>query len=376
MLRPAIASVGDAARLVQTAGTYVGDVVRERARRSSGPRFAAHRAEGSALKLAQGEKPLVSVVVSVRGNANALHGLLTALAQQSLVGSRSAGLEVVVVDNSRRGQRERRRVVARSWPFPVRVFHEPRPGLSRGRNRGIRAARGRYVVLTDADIRPRPGWLQALVTAAGQHEAAVVGGRAVTSYPGGTALTMGWVAARPLAECHGPLEWPEKLSDYGWPYWIVGANVLVDRRAFARLGLLRTDLGRRGRLPLDCEDLEFADRARQADLRVVIEPKAVVDHPVGRAQTRPGWFILQGACHGICVARMRTTVHVPAPALRAGVSDIVDVLALFAAAWAFLDDVQLVVALRDAARICTYHLERVRLVLTGRTLLPLSSTDP
>ncbi|MWA02736.1 glycosyltransferase [Actinomadura sp. LD22] len=376
MLRPAIASVGDAARLVHTAGTYVGDVVRERAQRSSGPPLAARRAEGSALECAQGEKPLVSVVVSVRGNANALQGLLAALAQQSFVGSRPAGLEVVIVDNSRRGQCEGGAVAARSWPFPVRVFHEPRPGLSRGRNRGIQAARGRYVVLTDADIRPRPGWLQALVAAVGQHDAAVVGGRAVTSYPDGTALTMGWVAARPLAECHGPLDWPEKLSDYGWPYWIVGANILVDRRAFARLGLLRTDLGRRGRLPLDCEDLEFADRVRQAGLRVVIEPKAVVDHAVGRAQTRPRWFILQGACHGLSVARMRTTVRVPAPAIRAGFSDIVDVLALLAAAWAFLDDVQLVVALRDAVRICTYHLERVRLVLTGRTLLPLSSTNP
>ncbi|MDL4813075.1 glycosyltransferase family 2 protein [Actinomadura opuntiae] len=325
---------------------------------------------------ARGEKPLVSVVVSVRGNANALHGLLTALALQSFVGRVSAGLEVVVVNNSRRRRCDVRAVVAGSWPFPVRVFHEPRPGLSRGRNRGIRAARGRYMVLTDADIRPRTGWLQALVAAAGQHDAAVVGGRAVTSYPDGTALTMGWVAARPLAECHGPLEWPERASDYGWPYWIVGANILIDRRAFVRLGLLRTDLGRRGRLPLDCEDLEFADRASQAGLRVMIEPKAVVDHPVGRAQTRPGWFLLQGACHGICVARMRTTVRVPAPAVRAGFSDIVDVLALLAAAWAFLDDVQFVVALRDAARIFTYHLERVRLVFVGRTLLPLSSTDP
>lgn len=376
MLWPAITSVGDAARLVHTAGKYVGDVLRKRAQRSFSRPLAAHRAEGSVPELADGEKPLVSVVVSVRGNANALQGLLTALAQQSFVGSRSAGLEVVVVDNSQRGHCEGPALAARSWPFPVRVFHEPRPGLSRGRNRGIQASRGRYVVLTDADIRPRPGWLQALVAAAGQHDAAVVGGRTVTSYPEGTALTMGWVAARPLAECHGPLDWPEKPSDYGWPYWIVGANLLVNRHVFAQLGLLRTDLGRRGRLPPDCEDLEFADRVWQAGLRVVIEPKAVVDHPVGRAQTRPGWFVLQGACHGLCVARMRTTVRVPAPAIRAGFSDIVDVLALLAAAWAFLDDVQLVVALRDAARICTYHLERVRLVLTSRTLLPLSSTDP
>lgn len=311
--------------------------------------------------------PLVSVVVSARGNGHRLPGLLAALAEQIPAG----GLEAVVVDNDPPGRRVVADAVGRGmWPFPVRTLREVRPGASRGRNAGIGAARGRYVALTDPDIRPRPGWLQALLSAAADRGAALVGGKVVTHYPEGMAIALGWPTARPLAECHGPLDWPDEQVAYGWPYWIVTANMLVDRLVVPRLGLLRTDLGRRGRLPLDCEDLEFADRAVQAGLRVLIEPRAVVDHPVGFSQTRPGWFLAQGIGHGVCVARMRTTVGVPAGALRAGTAEVKDAAGGLIGGWGFLDGALATVALRDLARIAAYHLERARLVLAGRTLLP------
>lgn len=311
--------------------------------------------------------PLVSVVVPARGNGHRLPELLAALAEQIPAG----GLEAVVVDNDPPGRRIVSGAVGREmWPFPVRTLREVRPGASRARNTGIGAARGRYVALIDPDIRPRPGWLEALLSAAVDRDAALVGGRVVTHYPEGMAIALDWPTSQPLAECHGPLNWPAEQVAYGWPYWIVTANMLVDRLVLPRLGLLRTDLGRRGRLPLDCEDLEFADRAVQAGLRVLIEPRAVVDHPVGFAQTRPGWFLAQGIGHGVCVARMRTTVRVPAGALRASTADLKDVVDGLIGGWGFLDSALVTVALRDLARIAAYHTERARLVLAGRTLLP------
>ncbi len=225
-------------------------------------------------------------------------------------------------------------------------------------------------MLTDPDIRPREGWLEALMAAAIDEGAAVVGGKVLTYYPEGTAIPLEWPITRPLAECHGPLDWPSARTSYGWPYWIVTANMLIDRLALPTLGLLRTDLGRRGKLPLDCEDLEYADRALQAGLRVVIEPEAVVDHPVGFPQTRFAWFLTQGIGHGICVARMRTSVAVPAAALRARAADLCEAADGLIRAWGFLDSAQATASLRDIARIAAYHAERTRLLLTGRTLLP------
>lgn len=318
------------------------------------------------------ETALVSVVVSVRGNAPAVRALLDALAGQGLT-----DLEVVLVDNGPRGRHRVGSVIRGDvWPFPVRVLRERRAGASRGRNRGMRAARGRYIVVTDPDIVPRPGWLAALVSAAAEEDAALVGGRVVTSYPAGTAIAMDGMTSRPLAECHGPVDWPTKRIDYGWPYWLVTANLLIDRRVLPTLGLLRTDLGRRGRLPLDCEDLEFADRAVQAGLRVVIEPAAVVDHPVGYDRTRLSWFVAQGVGHGICVARMRTSVAVQAAALRVGGTDVLCALDSLACAWGFLDRAALAVGLRELVRIAAYHIERLRLLCAGRRLLPPLPPSP
>lgn len=319
--------------------------------------------------------PLVSVVVSARGNGQSVRVLLARLAEQTLPPER---IEAVIVDNDplRRRGAVRTAVESGSWPFPVRVLHEPRPGASGGRNRGIRAARGRFVALTDPDITPRPGWLEALVSAAVAEGAAVVGGKVVTFYPDGMAVSMTWPTARPLAECHGPLDWPAQRAGYRWPYWVVAANMLLDRAALGELGLLRTDLGRRGRLPLDCEDLELADRAIQAGLRVVIEPAAIVDHPVGVARTRIGWFLAQGIGHGVCVARMRTTVGVPAAAIRAGAGDVADAFGSLIAGWGFWDSAAAVCGVRDLVRVAAYHGECARLLLIGRTLLRPAEPSP
>ncbi|WP_214106411.1 glycosyltransferase family 2 protein [Acrocarpospora catenulata] len=310
--------------------------------------------------------PLVSVVVSARGNGSAVRSLLQSLTMQTLT-----DFDVIIVDNDARRDRTISSLVAAgNWPFAVRALREARAGVSRGRNRGMRAARGHYIAITDPDITPRPTWLQALVSAAIEEKAAIVGGRVITSYPDGMAIAMDGPTSRPLAECHGPVDWPPGRTGYGWPYWIVTANLLIDRQVLPGLGLLRADLGRRGRLPLDCEDLEFADRAVQAGLRVVIEPGAVVDHPVGYARTRLGWFLAQGIGHGVCVARMHTSVAVPAPALRADRADMLDALAALVGAWGFWDRALLAVGLRDLARIAAYHLERRRLACMGHTLLP------
>ena len=69
-----------------------------------------------------GAAPLVSVVVSARGNASSLEGLLAALAVQSLA---PADMEVVVVDNDPPAAGEPRpaappvkviRFVTQRWP--------------------------------------------------------------------------------------------------------------------------------------------------------------------------------------------------------------------------------------------------------------------
>ena len=169
--------------------------------------------------------PLVSVVVSVRGNASSLPALLTALADQ---GFGPEEMEAVIVDNDPPGppRPAAQAVAAGEWPFPVRVLAEPRPGLSAGRNRGICAARGDFVAITDPDIVPSAGWLHTLLAAAGEEGAFAVGGQTMVEYTEGQTFSL----PRNLAECHGPVEWPTSRIPALWPYWVTGCNLLFERR--------------------------------------------------------------------------------------------------------------------------------------------------
>lgn len=305
-------------------------------------------------------QPLVSLVTSVRGNGLRVRSLLASLAEQRFPLER---LEVVLVDNDPPWRHGAVELAARGVrPFPVRVVREPRAGLSRGRNRGILAARGRFVALTDPDVTPAPYWLTLLVDAAEEEGAAVVGGRTDTVYPGGTVVPLHVSSAPPLLECHGPPEWPQARTGYGWPYWITTANMLIDRAAALRVGPFRTDLGRHGRLPLDCEDLEWVDRAVQRGLTAVIEPAAVVTHPIGRRETTARWFLTQGLCHGVCVARMHSSVRVHPAAIQADRQAMALAFEALVMGWGFLDRASAVRGARDLIRIGAYRTERLRLL--------------
>src|SRR5262245_45326003 len=64
-------------------------------------------------------------------------------------------LEVLLVDNTREG-RLKEMVAARGGG--LRWVHEPTPGVSQARNRGVREARGTFIAFLDDDEVAQPGW--------------------------------------------------------------------------------------------------------------------------------------------------------------------------------------------------------------------------
>lgn len=323
------------------------------------------------MPMAQPDTPLVSVVVSARGNTANVRSLLDALAAQTLP---CGQMEAVVVDNDPPGPVRPIADAVRDgdWLFTVRVLYEPTPGLSAGRNRGICAARGTYVAITDPDITPEPDWLQTLVTAIEEENVFAVGGRTHVTYPGGQITAL----SKALRECHGAVDWPKGRELAVWPYWVTGCNLLFHRQTALDIGLFRTDLGRRGRWMGDCEDLEFIDRARQTGHQTLIEPAAVASHPVYRPETTLKYFVRQGAGHGACVARMHLSVIVEPAAIQADRAAAHTAVVNLAAGWTFLDRARAVEGARDLARIGAYHLERGRLRLLGRRPIALRQHTP
>jgi GT2 family glycosyltransferase len=223
---------------------------------------------------------LVSVVVCTRDRPEAL-----ASALPSIQALRHRNFEVVVVDNAptsgataevvtRLAGRDRR----------VRYVVEPRPGLSRARNRGVREARGAVVAFTDDDAVVDPSWLDAVATAFGSDgRIGCVTGPVPALDLGGDAQQqferrVSWSgAAEPVVfdlrtpPAGAPL-FPYAAGQFG-----TGANMAFRRDALETAGPFDEALGA-GSRARGGEDLDMFVRVLRAGWAIAYEPAAVVRH--------------------------------------------------------------------------------------------------
>jgi glycosyltransferase involved in cell wall biosynthesis len=116
----------------------------------------------------------VSIVIPTCRRPHLLPDLVTRCFEQR--DAAAVGLEVIVVDNC--PQRSAEPVIdGLVGRFPGLCYlHEPCPGVSYARNRGVNAARGRWVALIDDDEYPLETWLAALLQTQRRFDADVVFG--------------------------------------------------------------------------------------------------------------------------------------------------------------------------------------------------------
>ncbi len=212
--------------------------------------------EGSNLTL-----PLVSVIIPVFNGAEDLPELLAALERQSYPVER---LEVLVVDNQSTDD-SREQVVAHSrLHSQFRLLRETAIQSSyAARNTGIRAAQGEILAFTDADCRPEPGWLAALIAPFQDPAVGLVAGEIV-------ALPSDGLLER-YAEQQQVLSQKHTLAHTNGPYGQT-ANLAVRRTVLAEGGLFRPYLTTGGDADL-CWRLQSGGRW---SLRFA--PEAVVRH--------------------------------------------------------------------------------------------------
>jgi glycosyltransferase involved in cell wall biosynthesis len=120
--------------------------------------------------------PEISVVIPAFERISALEGCLHALAAQTLPPSK---FEVIVCDDgSRLPLRDAlaSTLAAVADRLHVRVIRQGNRGPAAARNRGARAAIGRYLAFTDDDCRPEPEWLERLLRHFAKRPEALVGG--------------------------------------------------------------------------------------------------------------------------------------------------------------------------------------------------------
>jgi len=205
-----------------------------------------------------------------------LDDLPTCLAQIAALDPAPA--ETIIVDNALDGTA---RSLVTAYPA-LRYVHEPRPGLSRARNAGIRAAQGSLIAFTDDDAWPAQGWIGELARAFADHDVAAVTGLVAPSELETEAQQLFQFMLGGFGRVYEPTVFDHDFylagRPHGVPVWRIGAgaNMAFRREAFEEVGLFDERLGAGAS---GCsEDSELWYRLLAAGARILYEPRAIVHH--------------------------------------------------------------------------------------------------
>ena len=206
--------------------------------------------------------PRVSVVVPIYNGEADLLELINCLLSQTYPKDR---VEYLLVDNN---SSDRTLTIlktsAENCPITIYPLSENQIQSSySARNTGIRAATGEIIVFTDADCRPQPQWLNALIQPFVNKEVVIVAGE-ILALPGTTLLEQHADRQETLSQKH-------TLNHSFRPYGQT-ANLAIRRIALEKAGLFRPYLTTGG-------DADICWRILTQNIgRLEFAPNAIVEH--------------------------------------------------------------------------------------------------
>ncbi len=229
--------------------------------------FEAFLASGQPLVLPRAEKPLVSIVLILWNQAELSYACLKALAAETAI-----PIEVVIADNASSDRTDE--LLARTEGATLQR-NDSNLGFLLAVNKAVQAATGEHVLLLNNDAVMRPGALRAaLETLTGADDIGAVGGRIILL--NGRLQEAGsiiWQDGSCLGYGRNLLpESPEVMFRRDVDY-CSGAFLLFRRALFAEMGGFDERYA-----PAYYEETDFCLRLWQRGLRVVYEPRAVLDH--------------------------------------------------------------------------------------------------
>ena len=215
-------------------------------------------------------EPEVSVIMPVRNEAASLDATLASVCSQAT----DASIEVIVVDDH---STDSSRSIIERWAARdgrVRLVSSPRRGISQALNRGLEAARGRYLFRVDGHSIIPPDYVQALLDHIRSDACEGAGGRkrAVGQGPFG----------RAVAATHG-----SRFGIGDSKYHHSQRQELVDHIPFgAYVKELAHAIGGWDEKLKTNEDYDFDFRYQQAGGRLLLDPAIVVDWRVRETPDR------------------------------------------------------------------------------------------
>ncbi|MBK8979171.1 MAG: glycosyltransferase [Planctomycetes bacterium] len=196
--------------------------------------------------------------------------------------------EVLLVDNgSAPANAALLRALCEEHAPACRLVVEPERGLSIARNRGIREARGEFLVFVDDDAIAAPDLLARYVEEfARVPDLGLCGGRVRLHY---LSPPPPWLdsALVPYLSAFEQGDEPKDLAPIDAPR---GCNMAFRATVFERIPPFSDRFGRKGRSLLSGEEIEVAYRVAAAGWRIRYLPGASIDHLVDPVRFAPAWF--------------------------------------------------------------------------------------
>ena len=254
----------------------------------------------------------VSVLICTYNRARMLRETLLALRAIDL--PPDCAVQVIVVDNN---STDNTALVieeaVRDSPVPVIGLTETQQGKSFALNRGLAAATGDVIALTDDDVLPSREWLTHIVRHFRERKVTFIFGKVLPRW--------GHVPPPELLTTRAQDIWgPLAIVDYGdvpTPYLPgntgqrlpIGANLAFARSALLAIGGWRTDLGKVNNTLISGEDHEIFVRLRRHGLYAgFYDPAASVRHyvPASRLTRRyfRQWFYWHGKTNALMLAEL------------------------------------------------------------------------
>jgi hypothetical protein len=195
--------------------------------------------------------------------------------------TKTVSYEIVVVEN---GSSDGTPDWLRAQPDIRPIFNETNRGVAPARNQGLQAARGRYLLILDADALVEPGATDTLVACMDARPDAGLGAPKLTDADGNLQLTCRlYPTAFSKIYRRLPFRFAKKrLAEEfleGWPHdsereadYVIGACQIFRREAFEEAGPLDE------RIFYGPEDIDYCIRMWRAGWKVVYFPQAAVRH--------------------------------------------------------------------------------------------------
>ncbi|MFQ6538969.1 MULTISPECIES: glycosyltransferase [Aphanothece] len=213
-------------------------------------------------------EPDVSVVIPAHDKVEVTYYSLCSL----LLAHNAASFEVILVDDGSTDET----AAVEEIVSGITVIHNEKPErFIKACNRGVREARGRFVVLLNNDTEVTMGWLDALVDAFSRFErVGAVGSKLV--YPDGTLQDAGgivWGSGNPWNYGNGHNPWDPRFSYARQADYLSGAALMTTKEIWAEVGGLSSYLE-----PMYFEDTDFSFKVRAAGYKTYFVPASVVYH--------------------------------------------------------------------------------------------------